>query len=48
MKNKIISYFLCALALIAAVSSFNSEELYSQLEALENLAPVLGYATWVD
>ena len=47
MKNKIISYFLCALALIAAVQSFKSEELYNQLESLENFKPG-GYAFYVD
>ena len=47
MKSKIISYFLCALALIVAVQSFKSEELYNQLESLENFG-AMGYATYVD
>ena len=47
MKHLIISYLLCTLALITAVQSFKSEELYNQLESLENFAP-MGYATYVD
>ena len=47
MKHLIISYLICTLALITAVQSINSEELYNQLESLEHFAPE-GYATYVD
>lgn len=47
MKHLIILYLSCVLALITAVQSFKSDELYNQLESLENLAPV-GYAAYVD
>jgi len=47
MKHLIISYLICTLALITAVQSIKSEELYNQLESLENFAP-MGYATYVD
>jgi len=43
----IISYLICTLALITAVQSIKSEELYNQLESLEHFAP-MGYATYVD
>jgi len=43
----IISYLICTLALITAVQSIKSEELYNQLESLENFA-LMGCATYAD
>jgi len=47
MKPLIISYLICTLAFITAVQSIKSEELYNQLESLENFAS-MGYAAYVD